>query len=281
MDAKLDQLRAILRSYERVLVAYSGGVDSTFLLRVAADELGSRVIALTVESPTAAEEEFGDAGRLAASFGVEHVVVRSNELEIPGYADNPPNRCFFCKDNLYTICEAVAGERGIAVIADGANLDDLSDYRPGLSAAHEREIAHPLVDAGLRKEEIRSLSRSLGLPTWDKPASPCLSSRFPYGTTITLERLSQVARAEQALHRLGFRTCRVRYHEHIARIEVPLHDLPRALSEGVREEIIQALKTVGFAYVTIDLQGLRSGSLNELLHRTAAPTQPTRDPTAS
>jgi len=279
VDDKLAKLRSIVRGMDRVMVAYSGGVDSTFLLRVVSEEIGNRAVALTIRSPTAAEDEFADAEAMARSFGVEHLVVDSNELTIPGYAANPVNRCYLCKDNLFVVCEAEATRRGIPVVLDGVNLDDLGDYRPGLKAAEEHMVRHPLVEAELRKQEIRELSRALGLSTWDKPASPCLSSRFPYGTTITLERLSSVGNAEKVLREHGFRNCRVRFHEQVARIEVPVDDLPRLLEEPRRSEIVAALKALGFLYVTVDLQGFRSGSLNEALRPEAI--VPNRDPLAS
>lgn len=264
-ESKLDSLRAILGGMDRVLVAYSGGVDSTFLLKVASTELADRAIALTVRSPTAADDEFADAEAMAREFGVEHLIVDSNELTIPGYAENPTNRCYLCKGNLFVICDAEATRRGIDTIVDGVNIDDLGDYRPGLQAATEHRVRHPLVEAELTKEDIRRYSRALGLPTWDKPASPCLSSRFPYGTEITLERLSRVGRAEKLLHSRGFRQCRVRFHDQVARIEVPPADLGRLLEEPTRQDIVEGLKRLGFLYVTVDLQGFRSGSLNEAL----------------
>ncbi|HVO25561.1 MAG TPA: ATP-dependent sacrificial sulfur transferase LarE [Candidatus Margulisiibacteriota bacterium] len=262
---KLDHLRRILRDLRRVLVAFSGGVDSTFLLRVAAAELKSQVVALTTRSPTAVDEDYELAVRLAQEFGVAHVVIDANELEIPGYAANPTNRCYFCKDNLYAVCAAQAPQLGITHIVDGANLDDLADYRPGLQAATEHAIRHPLVEAQLSKQEIRELSRAFGLPTWDKPSSPCLSSRFPYGTTITPEGLQQVAAAERILRQLGFRECRVRYHDKVARIEIPPDLLPRAVAPETRRLLVKEFKAIGFLYVSLDLQGLRSGSLNEAL----------------
>jgi pyridinium-3,5-biscarboxylic acid mononucleotide sulfurtransferase len=279
LDDKLARLRALVRGMGRVLVAYSGGVDSTFLLRVVSDELRDRAVALTVRSPTAADDEFADAERLARAFGVEHVIVDSNELTIPGYSQNPLNRCYLCKDNLFVLCHAEANRRGIEVILDGANLDDLGDYRPGLRAAEDHRVRHPLVEAELSKSEIRAFSQQLDLPTWDKPASPCLSSRFPYGTEITLDKLTRVGRAERLLHELGFRECRVRYHDQVARIEVPVADLPRLLTEPLRRRLLEAFKQLGFLYVSADLQGFRSGSLNEGL--AAAASGPRTDPPGS
>lgn len=265
LEAKLNRLRSIVAGYERVLVAFSGGVDSSFLLRVAHDVLGNGVVALTARSPTVPHEDHENAVSLARSLGVEHVIVDTDELTMPEYAANPVNRCYFCKSNLFTLCFAEAERRNISVVADGANTDDLQDYRPGLMAASERKVRHPLVEARLSKSEIRELSRWLGLPTWDKPASPCLSSRFPYGTPITHGALQQVAAAEGFLHELGFRECRVRYHQTLARIEVPTADLSRLLQPDVRGQIVRRLRELGFLYVTVDLQGFRSGSANEAL----------------
>jgi uncharacterized protein len=262
---KLAHLRALLGELPSALVAFSGGVDSTFLLRVAHDVLGSRCTALTTVSPTTPADDLAEARTLATAIGVSHLVVDTNELDIPGYAANPTNRCYFCKDNLFVICAAQGERLGVAAILDGANLDDLRDHRPGLQAASERQVRHPLVEAGFTKADVRAASRALGLPSWDRPASPCLSSRFPYGTTITAERLHQVAAAEQVLRALGFRELRVRFHEQVARLEVPVAEMPRLLEAGVREDVVRALRELGFLYVTLDLQGFRSGSLNESL----------------
>jgi pyridinium-3,5-biscarboxylic acid mononucleotide sulfurtransferase len=280
VSAKLDSLRADLRSRGPILLAFSGGVDSSFLLRVAVEELADAVVALTTRSPTAPEEDEAIALALAQELGVHHLVIEANELEVPEYAANPTNRCYFCKASLYDICRREAAKLGIEHIVDGVNTDDLGDYRPGLQAAAEQGVGHPLADAGLTKREIRTYSRELGLPTWDKPSSPCLSSRFPYGTAITLEGLRRVGQAERALHRLGFRECRVRFHDPIARIEVPAGEIARLTQSPVRESVASELRSLGFRYVAVDLQGFRSGSLNEGL-RESTTIQPTPDRPAS
>jgi uncharacterized protein len=262
---KLARLRDVLGELPSALVAFSGGVDSSFLLRVASEVLGSRCIALTTMSPTTPSDDLDDARRLAGALGVEHVVVDANELEIAGYAENPTNRCYFCKDNLFTICVAEARRRDLAVVLDGANVDDLRDHRPGLQAAAEQGVRHPLVEAGLTKADIRQASRDLGLSTWDRPSSPCLSSRFPYGTRITPERLARVEAAERFLHGRGFRELRVRFHDTVARLEVPPDDMARLLEPAMRAAIVEELRRLGFVYVAVDLQGFRSGSLNEPL----------------
>lgn len=263
IEERLERLRGIFRPMRSVLVAFSGGVDSTFVLKVARDTIGDRVIALTTTSPTMPDDDRLTALEMAAAIGARHLVIESNELEIPGYAANPIDRCYLCKGNLFTVCTAKAGELGIDEIVDGLNLDDLRDYRPGIRAATERRVRHPLVEAELTKADVRELSRALGLPTWDRPASPCLSSRFPYGSRITPEGLRQVEEGERVLHRMGFRVARVRHHGEIARLEVESGEVQRLLSEPIRAEVDRELKRLGFRFVTVDLKGFRSGSLNE------------------
>jgi uncharacterized protein len=265
VEPKVERLRDLLGSLDAALVAFSGGVDSSFLLHEAASVLGPRCVALTTVSSTTPSGDLDDAVRLAARLGVTHVVHDTDELAIPGYAANPVNRCYFCKDNLFEICAAEARARGIAVIVDGANVDDLQEHRPGLTAAAEQGVRHPLVEAGFTKAEIRAASRAAGLDTWDRPASPCLSSRFPYGTAITRDALSRVAAAEDVLRALGLRELRVRHHDTLARIEVPADAMPRLLDPAVREHVASELRRLGYLWVTLDLAGFRSGSLNDVL----------------
>lgn len=265
VEAKVARLRELLETFDSALVAFSGGVDSSYLLSEAARVLGSRCVALTTASPTTPVGDLDDAIRLAEALGVTHLVRQTDELAIPGYAENPVNRCYFCKDNLFDICAAEARARQIGTILDGANLDDLGDHRPGLTAASEQGVRHPLVEAGFTKTEIREASRAAGLTTWDRPASPCLSSRFPYGTTITREALARVAAAEAVLHGLGFDELRVRHHDQLARIEVPASAMPRFVDPALREHIATALRRLGYLWVTVDLTGFRSGSLNDAL----------------
>lgn len=266
VQEKLTQLKNNLAAMESALVAFSGGVDSTFLLRVARDVLGpERVVALTATSPTYPQHEFEESRRLAGELGVRQVVVESNELEIPGFAENAPERCYHCKHELFSLCLQRAGDLGFREVLDGSNRDDLQDYRPGRKAGEELKVRSPLVEAGLDKEDIRVLSRELGLPTWDKQPFACLSSRFPYGTTITAERLVQIDRCELFLREKGFRNYRVRYHGEIARIEVAPDEIGRLLDERLRKDVSAAFKEAGFTYVSLDLEGYRTGSMNEVL----------------
>jgi uncharacterized protein len=267
-EDKLAMLRRSLHEMGRVLVCFSGGVDSSFLLRVAHDILGREAVALTTVSPTNPEEDTMEAIALARELAIDHVVVHANELEIPHYRENPVNRCYFCKSNLYEIAAAEAERRRLQWIVDGVNADDLSDYRPGLQAAAERTIRHPLAEVALSKAEIRGLSQGLGLRSFDRPASPCLSSRFPYGTAITLEGLERVARGEKWLRAHGFRVCRVRYFGARARIEVPLADVPRLAAEPLRSELAASFREIGFRDVEVDPRGFRSGSLNAMVAST-------------
>jgi uncharacterized protein len=267
LHRKRDRLERLLADCGSALLAFSGGVDSALALRVAADVLGERLTALTSVSPTNPEEDTASAIALTGALGVRHLVVPSNELDIPGYAANPVDRCFLCKDRLYEICTAEARARDIAVVLDGVNLDDLADYRPGLRAATAFGVRHPLVEAELTKAEVRALSRALGLATWDRPASPCLSSRFPYGTAITLDGIRQVAAAEDALRRLGFRTLRVRFLGDHARVEIDRDELVRLRDPALYDAAIAAVRAAGFAEVTIDPAGYRSGNLNAAVAR--------------
>ena len=263
LDGKLADLRARLRPLSRAIVAFSGGVDSTFVLRIAREEIGDGTLALTTTSASMPARELDEARRLAQQIGARHLVVSTDEVAIEEYAKNPINRCYFCKDNLYRICHEYAAREGIDVILDGVNADDLGDFRPGLDAASEQSVRHPLVESALGKDEIRKISATLGLPTWDKPASPCLASRFAYGTAITHEGLGRVERAEEVLHQMGFREFRVRFEDDTARLEIAPDELSRCLDEAVRRDVAERIRSVGFRRVVVDLDGFRSGSLNE------------------
>ncbi|MFT3699743.1 MAG: ATP-dependent sacrificial sulfur transferase LarE [Kofleriaceae bacterium] len=263
MDEKLVALRSQLADYGQVVVAFSGGVDSAFLLKVAVDALGDRAHAVTAVSATMARSEVKDAIALAQGLGLgaRHHVVESHELEVPGFADNPTHRCALCKTELMTVAQPIATALGDAPIVLGTNVDDLGDVRPGIAAAKERGAFMPMVDAGLQKTEIRALSKQLGLPTWDKPQLACLSSRFPYGTQITPDRLRRVDEFEDGLRHLGFKQLRVRFHDTVARLEVETSELARMIE--VRDQVVALGKQLGFLYVALDLAGFRSGSLNE------------------
>jgi pyridinium-3,5-biscarboxylic acid mononucleotide sulfurtransferase len=265
--AKADRLLAVLRSFaDGVAVAFSGGIDSTVVAKAAALALGDRAVAVTADSPSVARAELADARRLAALIGIRHEVIRTAEFDNPDYQRNDGSRCYHCKSELYDQILARLPELGGSTVCSGANLDDQGDYRPGLVAAAERRVRHPLQEAGFTKADVRELAREWGLPTWDKPASPCLSSRLAPGLAVTPERTARVEEAEAHLKRLGLRDCRVRLHEgELARIEVPVADVARLAEPDVRGELARRFRELGFRYVTLDLEGFRSGSLNDLV----------------
>ncbi|MCZ6870021.1 MAG: ATP-dependent sacrificial sulfur transferase LarE [Gammaproteobacteria bacterium] len=265
LDAKIRELRECLADLEHVVVCFSGGVDSSYLLAQAVDVLGERALALTAVSPSLATEEGEDARRLAEQLGARHVLVETFEVDDPRYAANPTNRCYFCKSEVYGKAVEEATRLGIAHVLDGFNVDDRDDLRPGRKAARELGVRSPLDAIGFDKADIREAARRIDLPVWDKPALACLSSRFPYGTRITPERLSQVNRCERVLRGLGFKVYRVRYHGELARIEVGQDEIERLLDGDVRDTVLCEFRAAGFLYIAVDLQGYRMGSLNEAI----------------
>ena len=264
-QSKLDHLRASLKAHGSALVAFSGGVDSAFVLKVALEQLGANAVALTALSPSVAQDEAEEARQLAVALGARHVLVQSNELSDPRYAANPTNRCYFCKTELYSLCEAERKRLGLAVVLDGFNADDKKDHRPGHQAAREHAVRSPLAAAGFTKDEIRAWSKRLGLSTWDKPQMACLASRLPYGTQVTVERLNQVGRAERALRALGLSVFRVRHHADVARLEVGSDELPRLHDAVFRKSVDDAVKACGYTFVAVDLEPFRTGRLNDAI----------------
>lgn len=262
ITAKLDRLRAFFQDLDRALVAYSGGIDSTLVAKVAVDVLGDRAVAITAESPSLLPDDLEEAQIQAAAIGIRHEIVQTHELSNPNYAANPTNRCYFCKSELHDTLKPLAIERGYPYVLDGVNADDLRDYRPGIQAAKERGARSPLAELGISKLEVREMSKHLGLPWWDKPAQPCLSSRFPYGEAITLEKLQRVGRAERYLRQLGYRDLRVRSEGDTARIELPPSQITEFVTAIELPQLVAQFQSFGFLYVSLDLEGLISGKLN-------------------
>lgn len=265
LHRKSAALTRVLENLPALIVAYSGGVDSAYLAWASTQVLGTHALCITADSSSYPERHREMASRIASEFGLNHEVIRTDEMSRPEYRANPANRCYFCKHELYTHLSAIGRERGIPVIADGSNADDRGDYRPGRQAAREFGVRSPLDEVGLTKDEIRQLSRQAGLPTWDEPASACLSSRIPYFSEVTDEKLRMIERAEDVLRGLGFRVCRVRHHETIARLEIGREEMHRALEPDIAEAIDRELRAIGYQHVTLDLRGYRLGSLNDAL----------------
>lgn len=269
LTEKFEQLRALFREMEQALIAYSGGVDSTLVAKIAYDVLGDRALVVTAVSPSLLPEELEDAKIQAATIGIPHKIVQTHEMENPNYTSNPVNRCYFCKSELHDTLKPLALQLGYPYVVDGVNADDLHDYRPGIQAAKERGARSPLAEVGVTKVEVRQLSQQLGLPWWDKPAQPCLSSRFPYGEEITVAKLQRVGRGEIYLRKLGWQNLRVRSEGDTARIELPPEEIKEFVLTNDLQTLVSAFQDFGFIYVTLDLEGYRSGKLNQVLNREA------------
>ncbi|MBW4633441.1 MAG: ATP-dependent sacrificial sulfur transferase LarE [Iphinoe sp. HA4291-MV1] len=267
LTKKLEQLKALFLEMEQALIAYSGGVDSTLVAKVAYDVLGDRALAVTAMSPSLLPEELEDASLQAATIGIPHQIIQTHEMENPNYTSNPVNRCYFCKSELHDTLKPLAVQLGYPYVVDGVNADDLHDYRPGIQAAKERGARSPLAEVGITKAEVRQISKELGLPWWEKPAQPCLSSRFPYGEEITVAKLQRVGRAEIYLRKLGYQNLRVRSEGDTARIELPPEQIKEFVLKTDLQSIVSAFQEFGFIYVTLDLEGYRSGKLNQVLNR--------------
>lgn len=265
IEEKEQNLRRMMRRMQTVLVAFSGGVDSAYLALIATQELGKKALCVTGISPSVSQIQREEANNIAENFGFNYLKIKTDEMNDPNYQANPTNRCYFCKTELYGKLGELAEEKNIRIILDGTNTDDVGDYRPGKQAAKENNVRSPLIEAGLSKAEIRELSRKHDLPTWDKPASPCLSSRIAYGIPVTIERLSKVERGEEILRRLGFREFRVRFHEELVRLEIATFEMERALNLKMTDRLTEEFRKLGFRYVTLDLQGYRTGAMNEVL----------------